>query len=41
VQNQANTNNRLMEATQRAAGFTKSSVSENVIYGIVNKVAQA
>jgi DnaA family protein len=31
VQNQANTNNRLMEATQRAAGFTKSSVRANVI----------
>jgi len=40
VQNQPNTSNRLTDATQRAAGFTNSSVKANMRYGIANKVAQ-
>jgi hypothetical protein len=41
VQNQPNTRNKLNEATQRAAGFTSSSVNANTMYGTVKSVAQA
>ena len=41
VQNQPNTRSRLQAATQRAAGFTNSSVKANMRYGMANMVAQA
>jgi len=41
VQNQPNTSNKLVAATQRAAGLTNSSVNAKARYGMANKVAQA